>query len=66
MSKWVLRWRAAVSLNDWALHLSPAAVRELSEELNAVIARWRDTREEPDQPFVSVLLDLFPVKEYPL
>jgi DNA-binding transcriptional ArsR family regulator len=59
-------WRAAVSLNDWVLHLSPAAVRELSEELNAVIARWRDTREEPDQPFVSVLLNLFPVKEYPL
>ena len=59
-------WRAAVSLNDWALHLSPAAVRELAEELNAVIGRWRDTREEPDQPFVSVLLDLFPVKEYPL
>jgi predicted ArsR family transcriptional regulator len=59
-------WRAAVSLNDWALHLSPAAVRELAEELNDVIARWRDTREEPDQPFVSVLLDLFPVKEYPL
>ena len=59
-------WRRAVSLNDWALHLSPAAVRELAEELNAVVARWRDTREEPGQPFVSVLLDLFPVREYPL
>jgi DNA-binding transcriptional ArsR family regulator len=59
-------WRTAASLNDWALHLSPAAVRELAEELNTVIARWRDTREEPDQPFVSVLLDLFPVEEYPL
>jgi DNA-binding transcriptional ArsR family regulator len=59
-------WRTAASLNDWALHLSPAAVRELAEELNAVIAHWRDTREEHDQPFVSVLLDLFPVKEYPL
>jgi DNA-binding transcriptional ArsR family regulator len=59
-------WRTAVSLNDWGLRLSPAAVRELAEELNAVIARWRDTREEPHQPFVSVLLDLFPVQEYPL
>ncbi len=59
-------WRAAVSLNDWGLRLSPDAVRELSEELNAVISRWRETREEPGQPFVSVLLDLFPVKEYPL
>jgi len=59
-------WRTAVSLNDWALHISPAAARELAEELNAVLARWRDTREEPDQPFVNVLLDVFPVKEYPL
>jgi len=59
-------WRAAASLNDWALHLSPAAVHELAEELNAVISRWRATREEPDQPFVTVLLDLLPVKEYPL
>ncbi len=59
-------WRAAASMNDWGLRLSPAAVRELAEELNAVIARYRDTREDPDQPFVSVLLDLFPVKEYPL
>jgi DNA-binding transcriptional ArsR family regulator len=59
-------WRAAASLNDWALHLSADAVHELAEEINAVIARWRDTREEPDQPLVSVLLDLFPVKEYPL
>ena len=59
-------WQTAASLNDWGLHLSPAAVRELAEELNAVIARWRDTREEPDQPFVSVLLDVFPVREYPL
>ncbi len=59
-------WRTAASMNDWGLRLSPAAVRELVEELNAVIARYRDTREDPDQPFVSVLLDLFPVKEYPL
>jgi DNA-binding transcriptional ArsR family regulator len=59
-------WRTAVSLNGWALHISPAAARELAEELNAVLARWRDTREEPDQPFVNVLLDVFPVKEYPL
>ena len=59
-------WRAAASMNDWGLRLSPAAVRELASELNAVLARWRDTREEPGQPFVSVLLDLFPVKEYPL
>jgi DNA-binding transcriptional ArsR family regulator len=59
-------WRTAASLNDWVLHLSPAAAGELAEELNAVLARWRQTREEPDQPIVSVLLDVFPVQEYPL
>src|SRR5919205_4381178 len=52
-------WRTAASLNDWALHLSPAAVRELTEELSAVVSRWRDTREEPGQPFVSLILDVF-------
>jgi DNA-binding transcriptional ArsR family regulator len=59
-------WTAASSLNDWMLHLSPAQVRELTGELNAVLARWRDTREEPGQPVVHVLLDLFPLREYPL
>ena len=59
-------WRTAASLNDWVLHLSPAAADELARELNAVLSRWRETREEPDQPIVSVLLDVFPVKEYPL
>ena len=59
-------WRTAASMNDWALRLSPGAARELAEELNAVVARFRDTREEPDQPLVSVLLDVFPVREYPL
>jgi DNA-binding transcriptional ArsR family regulator len=58
-------WRDAVSLNDWALHLSPAATRELTEELNGVLARWRAEREEPGHPLVHVLLDLFPLTEYP-
>jgi DNA-binding transcriptional ArsR family regulator len=58
-------WRNAISLNDWIVRLSPAATRELSEELNEVIRRWQATREEPDQPPVSVLLDLFPVERYP-
>ncbi|MGY1803691.1 helix-turn-helix domain-containing protein [Blastococcus sp. SYSU D00922] len=59
-------WRAAASLNDWALRLSPARARELINELNAVVQRWRDENEEPDQPLVHVLLDLFTLKDYPL
>ncbi|MGR7025908.1 helix-turn-helix domain-containing protein [Geodermatophilus sp. URMC 62] len=58
-------WRDATSLNDWALHLSPAAAGELVDELNAVVARWRTEREEPGQPLVHVLLDLFRLAEYP-
>ena len=58
-------WRDATSLNDWALHLSPAAAGELVDELNAVVARWRAEREEPGQPLVHVLLDLFRLTEYP-
>jgi DNA-binding transcriptional ArsR family regulator len=59
-------WRAAASLNDWALRVSPTRARELVDELNGVLQRWRDEEEEPDQPLVHVLLDLFPLKDYPL
>jgi DNA-binding transcriptional ArsR family regulator len=58
-------WRDTVSLNDWALHLSPEATRELTEELNGVLARWRAEREEAGAPLVHVLLDLFPLTEDP-
>ena len=58
-------WRDAVSLNDWALHLSPEATAALTEELNGVLARWRAEREEPGQPLVHVLLDLFPLPQDP-
>jgi DNA-binding transcriptional ArsR family regulator len=59
-------WLSAVSLNDWSLRLSPAALRELTAELDAVLGRWRSEREEPDQPLVHILLDLFPLQDYPL
>ena len=58
-------WRDAVSLNDWALHLTPEATVELAEELNGVLARWRAEREDPGAPLVHVLLDLFPLTEDP-
>ena len=59
-------WRAAASLNDWALRVSPSRAKELMDELNGVVQRWRDENEEADQPLVHVLLDLFPLKDYPL
>ncbi|WP_324276533.1 hypothetical protein [Blastococcus brunescens] len=59
-------WHAASSLNDWALRLSPTRARQLVDELNGVLQRWRDEEEEPDEPLVHVLLDLFPLRNYPL
>jgi len=59
-------WRTAVSLNDWSIRLSPRGARRLADELNGVLARWRDEQEEPDEPLVHVLLDLFPLTDYPL
>ncbi len=59
-------WRAAASLNDWGVRLSPTRARELIGELNDVVQRWRDENEEQDQPLVHVLVDLFPLEEHPL
>lgn len=59
-------WRAAASLNDWAIRLSPAKTRELADELNALLSRWQDKPEEPGEPLVHILLDLFPLTDYPL
>ena len=59
-------WRTATSLSDWAVRLSPTAARELADELNEVVRRWQETREEPDQPAVTVLVDLFPLQDHPL
>jgi DNA-binding transcriptional regulator GbsR (MarR family) len=59
-------WRAAVSLNDMAIRLSPAAALQLRDELTEVLRRWQDDRQEEGQPLVHVLLDVFPLRHYPL
>ena len=59
-------WRNATSLSDWSLRLSPAAARRLAEELDEVLRRWQEEHEEPGQPAVTVLVDLFPLEEHPL
>jgi DNA-binding transcriptional ArsR family regulator len=57
--------RDDASLNDWTLRLSPARARALADELNAVLERWRAEEEEPGQPLLHVLVDLFRLREYP-
>ena len=59
-------WRTAVSLNEWDIRLSPANARKLADELNAVLGRWRQEKEEPEEPRLHILLDLFPLTDYPL
>ena len=58
-------WRNATSFSDWSLRLSPAAARRLADELNDLVRHWQETCEEPDQPAVTVLLDLFPLRDRP-
>ena len=57
-------WQDVTSLNDWALHLSPAAAGALADELNGVLGRWQAEREDPSQPLVSVLVDVFRLSEH--
>lgn len=60
------QWRAVVSVNDWALRLSPQRCHALAGELNDVLRRYRDEHEDPDAPLVHVLVDVLPVRDYPL
>lgn len=64
-------WEASASLSDYALRLRPDAAKELADELNAVLARWRDdvlapTETASDNELVLVHIDVLPLSEYPL
>ena len=64
-------WEAAGSLSDYAMRLRPEAATAMAEELNAVLARWRDTEIDPaeaaaDTELVLVHVDVLPLSEYPL
>jgi DNA-binding transcriptional ArsR family regulator len=63
-------WTAVASLNDYALRLQPEQARALAAELDAVMNRWMDEHPADAGPdsgdLVSVLLDVVPLKEWPL
>jgi len=63
-------WTAVASLNDYALRLQPDEARALAAELDAVLNRWMDAHPADSGPeagdLVSVLLDVVPLKEWPL
>jgi DNA-binding transcriptional ArsR family regulator len=63
-------WTAAASLSDYGLRLRPEQARALADELGAVVSRWMS--EHPsDVPaegaeLVGVLIDVVPLREWPL
>lgn len=63
---WSEEWRAAASLGDMRVRLTPAQTREMVAELDAVVERWAtvessdDTESGPSTADVFVLLDVFP------
>jgi DNA-binding transcriptional ArsR family regulator len=63
-------WITVASLNDYALRVRPEEARALVAELNAVMTRWMD--EHPTgttvegAELISVLIDVVPLKEWPL
>ena len=60
---WPAAWRAASTMSDYVLRLTPEGLRALNAELDEVLSRWRDTT-DPDLPGaerVTVLLHDFPV-----
>lgn len=63
---WSEEWRAAASLGDMRVRLTPAQTREMVAELDAVVERWAavgsDQHRNPEDSAadVFVLLDVFP------
>lgn len=69
---WSEDWRAAASLGDMRVRLTPAQTREMVAELEAVVERWakpglsRDADAEDAAEDVFVLLDVFPARDVTL
>ena len=62
-------WEEATSFSDYALRLTPEQARELAAELEAVANRWAQhhhASSPAEGELVSVFLDVFPLREYPL
>jgi DNA-binding transcriptional ArsR family regulator len=61
LPEWSRAWRAAASLNDRWLELTPAELRGLADEVIAVLDRYEDRRERRDgTERVLVLFHAFP------
>lgn len=68
-SDWGPVWADAAGASDLVLHLTPGRLKELTDELMAVMERFFDDPTSPDDPDgadVLVLMNAFPFKELPL
>lgn len=57
---WPPEWVDASDMSDWFLELTPDEVRELREELHAVIERWTDRARRPGTEQVTAVVQLLP------
>jgi DNA-binding transcriptional ArsR family regulator len=65
--RWSEEWRAASTLNDYPLALTPGQLAQLVDELTEIIERYRaDPADGPHAERVVVLLNAFPQREIPM
>lgn len=62
---WPAPWRAAATMSDWALHLTPEQLGAMNAEVDAVVERWRESGDpgDPAAERVTVILHAFPERE---
>ena len=61
LEDWEPAWQEAAELSDLALRLTPSQLRSLSDELLAIVYRYREAGPDgPDAERVMVLLHAFP------
>jgi DNA-binding transcriptional ArsR family regulator len=58
--EWPLAWQDAAGASDYALRLTPDQVRQLREELVAVVERYRKVDEQPGSERVLFFMNAFP------
>ncbi len=58
---WPLEWQDAAGASDWAIHVSPARLAALNDEVSALVERYRPAAGDLDEETVQVHLYAFPL-----
>lgn len=63
-------WTAAAMVSDYALRLTPERTRALADELDTIVSRYAvehpAEEPEPGSELVAVLVDVVPLRDWPL